>query len=182
MLDTLGSIIAKILLKKYLGDEAAQIGGGVVDILKGRIKARLERTKTKNVAEEISEEIVERLEGLFEKEHVQGLNAEAVANELGETLKAEPILPLFLTRDLQAEKILPALRERRPLPSGMFSEAETSLYDRALNQITHQLVAVADKLPEFNARYPAESLQRLQALQAGRHRSWTNRPHPGEAG
>ena len=67
MLDTLGSIIAKILLKKYLGDEAAQIGGGVVDILKGRIKARLERTKTKNVAEEISEEIVERLEGLSRK-------------------------------------------------------------------------------------------------------------------
>ena len=116
------------------------------------------------MVEELADQVISQLVPVFEAEEGRGVLVEAIAHELAATLASAPALEVLLKGDLDPSKATRAYRKARSLPENQFSAAEIAFYDRALQQTVHHLTTVADKLPTFDAKATAESLQRLSAL------------------
>jgi Leucine-rich repeat (LRR) protein len=159
---SLAAPIAKFLLKSYLSEPAEDVGGELIDVAKTKLKDYRDQREAARRFENIADRIVSRLAPLFEgAAETRDLNVEAVVREIGATLEGRVTSEFFLGRDLNPARLTAALREARPLPERMFSEAETQLYDRALSQAVRYVVEVAAALPGFDAAFAARSLERL---------------------
>lgn len=85
----LGTRLAKLLLRAYLGVPGEMVGADLVDIAKHKISDLFEGREAKRQFESIGERVAERMTPLFEKElNKQQVNVEAVILELGRTLAA----------------------------------------------------------------------------------------------
>jgi len=158
----LGVPIEKFLLKKYLGEPAEEVGGGLLEIAKSKVKDFDKQRDAQRLFEGIGDRVVKRLEPLFEQAVRSGrVNAEGVGLELGRALEGRVSADFFLSKDLDPALLTRAFHDARPLPEGQFSEDERALYDRALNESVRYLVEISAHLPKFEPTLAAESLQRL---------------------
>jgi len=163
----LGKPIASVLLKLWLGEPAASIGGALVDIAASRIQDLTKKREAARHFEGIGERMVLQLRPLFEHASRSGhLSIEAVAAELGTTLEGHISADFLVQWNLDPSRLAHALRTARPLPAGHFSEAETQLYEHALDQAARYLTEVASLLPRFEVTTVAAQLRRLSNMGA----------------
>lgn len=162
----LGATFTKLLIESWLGKGAATtIAGSVIDLFKGRIQGAADQKKAKRELEELGDRMARELLPLFESAEKQGhVNAEAVVLALESTLAGLTSSPYLIQKDLDPGAILAELRKTRPLPVAQFSQAETDLYERALERSVRHLVEVASRLPKFEEAFAARSLQQLSML------------------
>jgi hypothetical protein len=179
LLTITGKPVAKYLLKKYLAKledahllskELSEAGEGVgeqlTDIAAEKLASKVDQRQAARIFEDIADKIVLQLAPLFEEAQKQGhLNIEAIIFELGRALSGKISADLLLTRELDPAKLATAFREVHPLPRAQFSEAETALYERALDQTARYLVAVASQLPQFEIKLAATQLQSIARMQ-----------------
>ncbi|MFE8596129.1 NACHT domain-containing protein [Archangium violaceum] len=165
LLKVVGKPLTTFLLKRFLEDFADPVVE-LVDIAASKLESHLAQRQAPRVFESIGDQIVQQLAPLFDNAIKRGeVNVEAVACVLGETLKG-PLAPeFFLEQDLDSARLAQAFRQGHPFPSNQFSEAETSLYERALDMAVRCLVEVAHQLPCFNQKLAAEQLKRLSRMQ-----------------
>jgi Leucine-rich repeat (LRR) protein len=161
--------IGKFLLKNYLGDAEAAVGGGLLDLAKKKLNNYQERKDAEREFTRLGEKVAGQLLPIFEqaKEEKEFFNPEAVAKELALTLEGKIAADFFLSRDLDPAKLSQEFRQTRPLPRGQLGEAETALYEKSLDETVRYVVAVVDELPKFEATYAAQSLQRLRTIGDG---------------
>jgi hypothetical protein len=158
----LGAPIAEFLLKHYISEGAAASGKGLIDIAAGKITDEESQRVAVRQFEDIGDKVVRRLLPLFE--NLEDISAEAVAYEVGLTLAAHLSAEFFLERDLDPAKLGIALRAARPLARGSFSQAETTLYERSLDEAIRYIVGVAQNLPAFEVQAAATALGRLSRI------------------
>ncbi len=162
----LGARFSKLLIESWLGKgTGTTIAGDVVDLLKGRFQSTAERKKAEREFEELGDRMARELLPLFESTERQGhVNAEAVVLALESTLSGLTRSAYLIQKDLDPGAILTEMRKTRPLPAAQFSQAETDLYERALERSVRQLVEIASRLPQFEEAFAARSLQQLSRL------------------
>jgi hypothetical protein len=160
----LGAPIAEFLLKRYVGEGAGASGKGLIDIAASRISDEESQRSAARQFEDIGDKVVRRLLPMFE--NIEDSAAEAVAHEVGLTLAGRVSAEFFLQRNLDPAELGNALRSRRPLPKGMFSQAEVSLYERSLDEAIRYLVGIAESLPKFATEAVATALGRLSRIGA----------------
>ncbi|MEA2562662.1 MAG: hypothetical protein QOH06_4166 [Acidobacteriota bacterium] len=162
----LGARFTKLLIESWLGKGAGTtIAGDVVDLLKGRFQSTAERKKAEREFEELGDRMARELLPLFESAEKQGhVNAEAVVLALESTLSGLTRSAYLIQKDLDPGAILAEMRKTRPLPAAHFSQAETDLYERALERSVRHLVEIASRLPQFHEAFAARSLQQLSRL------------------
>lgn len=165
-----GGSAAKFLFKNWLS-EKGEIAGGLIDLAKEKFRDQLTHREAARQFEKIGDKIAERLVPLFEREvRRQQINVEAMARELGLTLDGRISAEFFIERNLDPAKLTAAFREARPLPAGMFSAAEADFYDRALDEAVRYVVNISGALPRFLETIAAETLARLDEIQADTRR------------
>lgn len=162
----LGGRFTKLLIESWLGKGArSTVAGDVVDLLTGRIQSVADRKKAERELDELGDRMARELLPLFESAERQGhINAEAVVLALEATLARLTGSTYLIQKDLDPGAILAETRKTRPLPAAHFSQAETDLYDRALERSVRHLVEVASRLPQFEEAIAARSLQQLSKL------------------
>jgi len=165
LLKLLAEPLGKILLKAYLGETGEAIGGGLLEVARGKLKDHADQREAQRQFQGIADQIVKRVLPLFEQGSRQGeIHIESVAGELANTLEARISAEFFLTHDLDPPKLTDAFRAARPLPQGQFSAAEEALYDRALVETVRYLCQTAARLPRFQEALAARSLQQLRHI------------------
>lgn len=143
LLTALGPPIARLLLKKWLNDAAADLGTPLVDLaLKGGL-SQLEARDAARKFETVGEHVVQHLLPIFADAQI---NAEAVIHEIATTLDAQPQALAIATR-LDSEGLIAAFRRVRP-PSAGLDTPDLDLYDRALPEAVRLLVDAAGELPD----------------------------------
>ncbi|HWM92506.1 MAG TPA: leucine-rich repeat domain-containing protein [Thermoanaerobaculia bacterium] len=162
----LGARLTKLLIESWLGKGAGTtIAGDVVDLLKGRFQSTADRKKAEREFEELGDRMARELLPLFQDAEKRGhLNPEAVVLALESNLAGLSSSAFLIQKDLEPGVILAELRKARPLPPAQFSQAETDLYERALERSARHLVEVASRLPKFEEAFAARSLQQLSRL------------------
>lgn len=146
----IGEPLAKVLLKRYLGDDAADFSSGLSEMVKGRFSEWSDQRDAQRQFERLGERISKRVLPLFEAPSTAAhFNPEAAAYELGQTLAQHVTAEFFLERDLDPAKIARTLRTARPLPKGQLSSAETALYERALDETVRYVVELASQSTDF---------------------------------
>ncbi|HEX5718068.1 MAG TPA: NACHT domain-containing protein, partial [Thermoanaerobaculia bacterium] len=162
----LGARLTKLLIESWLGKGAGMtIAGDVADLLTSRIQSTADRRKAEREFEELGDRMARELLTLFESAKRQGhVNKEAVVLALESTLDGLTSSPFLIQEDLDPRAILTEIRKTKPLPAAQFSQAETDLYERALEHSVRHLVEVASRLPKFEETFAARSLQQLSRL------------------
>jgi hypothetical protein len=188
----LGARFTKLLIESWLGKDArTTIAGDVVDLLTGQFQSAADRKKAKREFEEVGDRMARELLPLFEDAEKRGhvnaevvlamestladlttsdakkrghVNAEAVVLALESTLTDLTTSALLIKKDLDPGAILDELKQARPLPPAQYSQAETDLYDLALERSVRHVVEVASWLPKFEEAFAARSLQQLSRL------------------
>jgi len=162
----LGARLTKLLIESWLGKGAGTtIAGDVADLLTGRIQSTADRRKAEREFDELGDRMARELLPLFENAERQGhVNAEAVVLALESTLSGLTRSAYLVQKDLDSRAILTEMRKTKPLPAAQFSQAETDLYDHALERSVRHLVEVASRLPQFEEALAARSLQQLSKL------------------
>ncbi len=162
----LGARLTKLLIESWLGKGAGTtIAVVVVDLLTGRFQSTADRRKAEREFEELGDRMARELLPLFESAEKQGhVNAEAVVLALESNLAGLTRSVYLIQKDLDPGTILTDLRTTPSLPPAQFSQAETDLYERALEHSVRHLVEVAARLPQFEEAFAARSLQQLSRL------------------
>jgi hypothetical protein len=156
--------IAKILLSRYAGKPGDLFTSDFVDMVQEKFTTYQTRQQAKREFERLGERVTEELLPIFEKADEKHLKVEAVISELERTLSGQISAALLLANDLDTRQLTDEFR-RFHKGTG-FSEAETELYDRALQSAVRYLVEIAAKLPDFEVTQARESLKRLSRIEA----------------
>lgn len=161
----IGAPLAKFLVKQWLGDSAATaVAGGLVDYLKGRLGSEREARRAARQVEELAERIVDGLQPFFAKEQGKGLDLQPVLTELQLTLDERADAPVVIAQRLDPERLYQHWLESRPTALHDLGEAEAGAYRTLLRATAAGLVAIAEKLPRFQASAVGESLKALDGL------------------
>jgi hypothetical protein len=150
-----------------LSASMATIGGPVMDWIAGRFSKRDEAHQAERFAKRIGEKVAGDLLPMFQAEHGPGLNEEAVALALGDTLDRHVDARFLVAHDLEPARLIPALFELRPLSqleAEAYGEANLGLYERALPALIERLVPEAKQFKGYEVANAAEVLKRLREL------------------
>lgn len=159
---TLGAAIAKHIIKSWLGDKVGDIGGELLDLLKGKAESTLAQREAARRIEKIGQEVAIKLRPLFEVESSKAnvpdikLLTQEVALTLAKTsIDAKQVLDYRF----DAERLASQLIKSRPEVVKNFSEAEASLYERFLREVCNEIVAIANELGSFDRHFSETTLQ-----------------------
>jgi len=160
-----GAAIAKSILKLWLknSDLGNDISSSLIDLFKAKTLDKLAQRRGERQFEEIGERVGESLLPLFENEGTNLDEGEriAVAEAVAKTLnQAKLSAELLAERNLQPEQLAHYVLALRPNATGEFSEAETALYQRMVQECCTYTVEIASQLPSFSERTFAEVLKR----------------------
>ena len=142
--------VSKVLLKAWLGDASAEIGGGLVkyalDVLKDRGKA----TSAAKQALKIAEELVRNIETSIDREGITGDVLEPAKIELALTLNQHLDTGVLIGGALKPPDVEKALLAARPVDSIFKSgEPERNAYLMLVRLIAPRLCALAPSLPDY---------------------------------
>ena len=158
----IGTPVAEFLLKHFLGELAAGEGKGLIEIAAKAAEDGATQNEARLRFEDLGHKVVKRLQPLFIE--LPSNSAEAVALQLGETLSKDLSVEFLVEKDLDPVKLAAAFRQARPLPNGMFGEAERALYDRALDEAVRYIIGIANSLPRFEPAAFGTVLGRLSRM------------------
>ena len=158
----IGLPTAKFLLKHFLGDAPASIGGSLIEIATAKIEDEEQQRIAARLFEDIGDQVVKKLLPLFA--NVPDQSSQLVALELGITLSANVTPDFLVNRDIDPKKLSTALRALRHPSQFRFSSDEAALYDRALEEAVRYIVGVSPILPRFEAQAVAATLARLSRI------------------
>lgn len=165
LVGAIGVPLAKFLAKQWLGDSVTgAIAGGMVDYFKDRLGSEREARRAARRIDELAEEFIEGLGPYFEREQGKGLDLEPVLVQLQLTLEGRADAAMIVAQRLDAQKLYDHWLGARPEAVRTFSEGEASAYRTLLHATAAGLVAVADKLPRFEAAAVKSSLDALDQL------------------
>jgi hypothetical protein len=165
----IGSSIAKSLLQLWMKDVpiASATSSSVVDILKSYTTDKIAQWKGQHQFEAIGVKIGESLLPLFE---IEGARLDesshiAVALAVADTFKKTRVSSKFLVeRNLEPSKLKEYILTTNPTATSHFSEAETMLYRRIIDESCEYIVDIASQLPTFTEHSFAELLKREDQL------------------
>jgi hypothetical protein len=166
----LGPAIAKAILKKWLRDSAlaSDVSSSLIDLIKAKTSDFLTQTRTARQFEAIGERVAESLLTVFEAEgaNISENGRTAVALAVADTLNKAGIDPALLAENnLEPRLLADYLFTSNPRATRDFSEAETALYERSIQEASQYIVDIGSQLPQFNERTFSELLKRQNQLQ-----------------
>ena len=158
----IGTPIAELLLKRFVGEPAAAAGKGLIEIAAKAIEDGATQYEATLRFEELANKVVKRIQPLFH--NLPDNDAEAIAHELGTTLGQSLSIEFLIEKDLDPAKLTAAFRKSRPLPHAVFGADEIALYNRALEETARYVVGIANKLPRFEPTAASAVLGRLSRM------------------
>ena len=161
--DHLAPSVAKALAKAVF--HVPVISDPLIDFLGERLKGQDEARQAKEQIDRLVDQCLAPLAPLFAS--ANGMNPEAVANALGETIEQHLDVKALLAKDLNRVLIHQTVMEAHPpeaLAREGYIEPDVELYRRALPLILDRLIGLAPKLEEFEGASTAEILGRLTKL------------------
>lgn len=163
---SLGTIVAKVVFKSWVGDGVVgDVSGDLTDLVGRNIPGFLEGRRARRQFEQISEVIGARLEPLISVEFatLPPDEREAAVIAVRDTLTTTPVTaPILVAVDLDAEALERHLRASDPERASRagLAEAATAFYDLLLAEICHYVVNIADRFPGFATEESRQLLQR----------------------
>ena len=161
LLSALIEPLGKIVLKAWLGDEAQEVGGGLLKFAMGRLKDRGKATDAVRHAKAITAAVVDDLEKAmgthegFKAEHI-----EAAASELGETIRAHLGTAFLVSGQVRPKAVAQALLQARP-PDTFYGagEPEREAYLKLVQALAPRLCKIAPSLPDYTQERDSSALQ-----------------------
>jgi hypothetical protein len=169
---TLGATIGKFLLKHYLGELAAAVGGGLLDLGKHSLKDKIKDARAKAKAEreyaQIGDDVVKWIEtdlqsaamGMVEPRP----DVNAVASRFESILSGKLAATFVIRNQIDPQKLTEALHTAVVPGAVPLTPAEQKLFDSTANQVALYLFRAASKLPQFDAAREEESVASLSQL------------------
>lgn len=167
LVDHLAPAVSRVLLGAAFGAPAAAIGGSIVDFLKSKLNDRHAADEAARRFERLADASITSLVPLFEGERARGLDPQAVALALAETLDQHVDAKALIEQDLDADKLHRSVLRARPLKEleqQAYGPANIGLYRRALPVLLNEIVTIAPELKGFTVANSAEVLRRLNLL------------------
>ena len=161
--DHLGPSMAKALATAVL--QAPVISDPLIDFLKERLKGEDEAKQAERQINRLVEQSLAPLTPMFSS--AKGVNPEAVAITLGETVEQHVDVKALIASDLDRTLVHDQVMAARPLEdleAEAYATADIELYRRALPVILDRLIDIAPKLEGFAGASTAEILRRLTKL------------------
>jgi hypothetical protein len=139
--------IAKALLKQLVGDTGADIGMGLLGLVKKKYTDDAQAKTLVAAARKAATEVIEGIAGATGPERPTEEALEAAARELAETIEQHLSITLMLDNALQQDRIVRALDMLRtaPFEAGSPEEAAYQMLQRAL------IAAILPLVPKFDA-------------------------------
>lgn len=161
---TIGSAMGKSLLKIWLKEqpllEAASASS--LDLLKSKTADILSARKAEREFETLGDRIAKSLEPIFRSSNLQENSYGAVANEVASAISDANISSQLLAKiSYSPVRLLEHIKIQHPNGNILFSESETSLYNRVLDLSAQYIVDLASNLPGYTAQNFTQILQRL---------------------
>ncbi len=165
----LGPAVAKGIAKFWLKDSefGKDLATSLVDFIKSKTPDVIAQQRAKRQFEAIGEKVAQSLLPVFEAEGAsldEGARV-SIALAVQKTLEQARITPeLLAERNLDPTSLAEHLRHSHPTATRDYTEAETSLYDRIIDEVSRDIVDIAADLPGFNEHTFAEVLKRENEL------------------
>lgn len=159
---SLGAGIAKQIIKSWLGDSAAEVGGELLDLIKGKAEIASTQRESARRIEKIGEQVAIKLHPIFEAESRKLTTSEmsVVTQEVALTLlNAQIDARTVLECRFDSERLARQLIHSRPELLKTFSETETALYERFLREVCKEIVEIASELSSFERHFSETTLQ-----------------------
>lgn len=161
---TIGSAIVKSLLKIWLKEqpllEAASTSS--IDLLKSKAPDLFSARKAEREFANLGDKISKNLEPVFRNCNLQDNSYNAVALEVASAISDAKISSRLLAElSHNPTRLLEYIKVQHPKGDALFSEAETSLYNRVLDLSAQYIVDLASNLPGYTAQNFTQILQRL---------------------
>ena len=165
---TLGPTIGKYILKRWLKSDLSQdLSKDLLDLLAEKTPNIFAQRRGERQFYEIGENVAENLQPIFEHEgrSLDEGSRTAVALAVNDTLNQTAITAdLLVQKDLSPTDLAAGWRKTNLQEVRLFSEKETSLYNRILDELAIYIVDIASELPHFTERTFAELLKRDRQL------------------
>ena len=164
---TVGGAIGKSLLDVWLKDNpvASAAASSTIDVLKSKTSDIIAARKIEREFSGLADRIALSLEPVFRSymsEKTPESSLESVAYEASNAISAAYIsAKLLASLNNNPVTLAKHIKENHPVERGLFSEQETSLYNRTIDLSAQYLVDLVANLPDFNAKNFSEILTRL---------------------
>lgn len=161
---TIGSEMGKSLLKIWLKEQPLLEAAGTssVDLLKSKTADVFSARRAAREFETLGDRIAKSLEPIFRNCNLQKNSYSAVANEVAFAISEAKISSQLLAElSYDPVRLLEHIKAQHPNGDALFSEAETSLYNRVLDLSAQYIIDLAANLPGYTAQNFTEILQRL---------------------
>jgi hypothetical protein len=152
---TIGSEMGKSLLKIWLKEQPLLEAAGTssIDILKSRTADLLSARKATREFETLGDRIAKSLEPVFRNCNLQENSYDAVAFEVASAISDAQISSRLLAElSYNPARLLEHIKVQHPKGGVLFSEAETSLYNRVLDLSAQYIIDLASNLPGYTAQ------------------------------
>ena len=151
--------IAALILKSWLGESGAEIGGNLLKLAFARLGDRSKARAALRRAQTIAEAVVDDLGGFFAREGADLERLEVAAFELGQTIQSNVDAAFLIHKKLKNEDIEQGLLAARPVDT-IYSpaEPERGLYISLVRALAPRLRALAPELPDFGLERDAALL------------------------
>ena len=165
--DKLAPAVGRVILKYAFGVDVSTIGGPFLDWLSAKFKDQDQARQAERFARNIANGLVDGLVPVFEHDHGPGLNPEAVALALGDTLDRYIDSKFIVAHDLDPKQLIKGAFDVRPLSQLKregYATSDIEVYRRALPELIAALVPRAKQFGDFEVANAAEVLKRLRDL------------------
>jgi NACHT domain len=156
--------MGKSLLKIWLKEQPllAAAGTGSIDLLKSKTTDVLAARRAAREFETLGDRIAKSLEPIFKSCNLQENSYHAVAKEVSSAIFDAKISSRLLAElSHNPIRLLEHIKGQHPKGDALFSEAETSLYNRVLDLAAQYIIDLASNLPDYTAQNFTQILQRL---------------------
>ena len=161
---TIGSEMGKSLLKIWLKEQPLLEAAGTssIDLLKSRTADVISARRAIREFETLGDRIAKSLEPIFKDCNLQENSYKAVAHEVAAAISDAKISSRLLAElSHKPVRLLDHIKAQHPNGDALFSEAETSLYNRVLDLSAQNIIDLASNLPGYTAQNFTQILQRL---------------------
>jgi hypothetical protein len=161
---TIGAEIGKNLLLIWLKEQKfLEITSGTsIELLTAKLGDVLSARRAARQFDNLGDRIARNLEPLFRSSNLQENSFIAVAKEVATAISTSKIsVQLLADINYNPQRLVEFINAQHPAGSSLFSEAETSLYNRVLDHSAQYIVDLAPNLPSYTSFNFIQILERL---------------------
>jgi hypothetical protein len=157
--------VAKVLLKAWLGDSTAEIGGGLIKYARNVLADGKKAADAVQLARRIATGLVADLGTAMEHEGLDACVIETAAVELGETLGTHLDTGFLIGLSLNPTAVSEALLRARPIEQVFApSEPEYAAYRIMVGLLAERLCKFAPDLPDYTRERDSVLLARMSEV------------------